>query len=192
MKNRIYTTIVCAVFLAALLLALPGTGISAMVDDVENVIQSVTGRRTANYIEVSSGVKDALRLYEDVDFRYKDGTLSLTGMVDNEKEKEEIISRARSIPGVNTVKDNLVAQGTDDAAISAAIKTRIIGQKELDALDISVKTVKGTVTLKGKVEHIAQMLLAEQVANATDGVLKVQNELLIMRFPAPSALPRVM
>lgn len=156
MKNRIYTTTVCAVLLAAFMLTFPGTGTSAMVDDVENVIQSVTGRATATYGGVPSGVKDALRLYEDGTFKYKDGT------------------------------------NIDDAAITAAIKTRIIGQKELDALDISVKTVKGTVTLKGNVEHIAQVLLAEQVANDTDGVLKVQNELTLVRFPAASASPRVL
>lgn len=65
----------------------------------------------------------------------------------------------------------------DDAAVTAVVKGKILGQKGLDSMDISVETVQGVVTLNGTVDNESQVGLAESVTRNADGVRGVVNNL---------------
>lgn len=65
----------------------------------------------------------------------------------------------------------------DDATITTKVKSSIIAEPGLDAMDINVNTAGGVVTLLGKVESSEQRARAEEIARATEGVKSVDNKL---------------
>ena len=69
----------------------------------------------------------------------------------------------------------------DDAAITAKVKAKFVGQKGLDSLDIKVVTVDGGVTLMGDVDSQSQIGLAESAARQVEGVRMVDNQLVIKK-----------
>ena len=71
------------------------------------------------------------------------------------------------------------AQIVDDASITASIKTRLIGERDIKSLNINVDTYNQVVTLRGKVATTAQKETAIKIAQETKGVKKVVSELNI-------------
>lgn len=65
----------------------------------------------------------------------------------------------------------------DDAAITAKVKTALIGEPGLKALQINVDTANGVVTLRGAVDSPQNLDRATQVAQAVQGVKSVDNRL---------------
>lgn len=65
----------------------------------------------------------------------------------------------------------------DDAAITAKVKTALIGEPGLKALQINVDTANGVVTLTGAVDTSQNLDRATQVAQSVDGVKSVDNRL---------------
>ena len=73
----------------------------------------------------------------------------------------------------------VIADATLDARITAAIKTKLVASGELSALNISVNTTAGIVTLSGVVaspEHISKAML---LAMETEGVREVISTLQV-------------
>jgi hyperosmotically inducible protein len=64
-----------------------------------------------------------------------------------------------------------------DAALTTKVKTVLVAEGELSALDINVDSEQGVVTLRGTVDSEAQIELAEKVVEDLDGVKAVDNEL---------------
>ncbi len=64
-----------------------------------------------------------------------------------------------------------------DAALTTKVKTALVAEGELSALDINVDSEQGVVTLSGTVDSEAQVDLAEKVVEDLDGVKGVDNEL---------------
>ena len=71
-----------------------------------------------------------------------------------------------------------VSEYVDDASITAAVKAKFLGQKGLDSMDISVKTIDGVVTLDGVTKHASQAELAKSTAAEVKGVKEVRSNLL--------------
>ncbi len=70
-------------------------------------------------------------------------------------------------------------QAIDDATITAAIKSKYLLDDTLKGLQISVDTKQGVVTLTGTVQNDAAKELATQIAQGTEGVVRVDNQLTI-------------
>ena len=70
-----------------------------------------------------------------------------------------------------------------DTAITAKVKTALHENKITKDADIQVETVAGIVTLKGVVPSAEAASTAQQLAQATNGVKEVRNELTM----APTA-----
>jgi osmotically-inducible protein OsmY len=68
-------------------------------------------------------------------------------------------------------------RATDDAAITASVKTRLAADDELKALDITVDTSGGVVTLSGVAPNAAAKDRATDIAKVVDGVKDVKNNL---------------
>ena len=64
-----------------------------------------------------------------------------------------------------------------DAVLTTRVKAALAGQSELSAIDISVESNDGVVTLSGKVDNEAQVELADEVVSDVDGVKSVHNTL---------------
>jgi osmotically-inducible protein OsmY len=63
----------------------------------------------------------------------------------------------------------------EDAALTAKVKTRLMADSRVGALDIDVGGQNGIVTLKGSVKDEQEKAAAEEVARATEGVTDVVN-----------------
>jgi hypothetical protein len=82
-----------------------------------------------------------------------------------------------------------VADSSADAAITAAIKARLVADPELSALAISVNTTEGRVTLAGHVAGHAQIGRAILLALETEGVREVVSTLQVKEPRPRSARP---
>ena len=67
----------------------------------------------------------------------------------------------------------------DDTAITTAVKARFIENKLVDAVSISVETLKGAVVLSGFAKNTAEKTTAEALARKVDGVRSVRNDILV-------------
>lgn len=66
---------------------------------------------------------------------------------------------------------------TDDAAITAKVKAKMMGESALEQSHISVTTTNGVVTLGGSASSSAAKSAAEATATAVEGVKSVDNNL---------------
>jgi hyperosmotically inducible protein len=72
-----------------------------------------------------------------------------------------------------------IAQVADDAIITGKVKAALVEVEGVKVSDVNVDTVNGTVTLKGFVESPAQAEQAIQLAQTTEGVRGVTNQLAV-------------
>jgi hyperosmotically inducible protein len=67
----------------------------------------------------------------------------------------------------------------DDATITTQIKSRFVGNKDVDAASIKVETLNGTVMLSGFAKNATERSSAETVARGVNGVKAVRNEIAV-------------
>jgi osmotically-inducible protein OsmY len=84
---------------------------------------------------------------------------------------------AALVSGCETMTGKTAGQITDDATISAAVKSKLTAERASNFTRIDVDTTRGTVYLKGTVENDFEKRRAEEVAKEVDGVRDVVNEL---------------
>lgn len=124
----------------------------------------------------------------------KDGTVTLTGSVDSEAERDKAVQIARNTDGVTNVDDQLriadAATGTagstassdsslGDAWITAKIQSKYFVDPDVKGRDINVDTNGGIVTLRGDVGSYSERRQAASMARQTDGVKEVRDELRV-------------
>ena len=63
----------------------------------------------------------------------------------------------------------------DDAAITAAVKSKLAADMDINPFNIDVDANEGVVTLQGRVEKAEARSKAEELARETDGVTRVIN-----------------
>lgn len=76
-------------------------------------------------------------------------------------------------------KTDQAIQTVDDAAITTALKAKLVADDELKALDINVDTVGGVVMLSGAAPSEAAKARATEIARTVDGVSDVRNDLTV-------------
>jgi hyperosmotically inducible periplasmic protein len=121
----------------------------------------------------------------DIKVETNRGVVQLAGFVDSEQEKAEAGKVARSIDGVQSVRNDLRVQPAnrtagevvDDAMITAKVKTALIGDTRTKAHQINVDTKEGIVQLGGFVDSAQAKAAAAEVAESVTGVKSVRNEL---------------
>lgn len=69
----------------------------------------------------------------------------------------------------------------DDTVITTKVKSALLADNEIKGTDINVETNKGEVMLSGFVNNQAQIDKAMKVANAVDGVKKVENKMSVKK-----------
>jgi len=67
----------------------------------------------------------------------------------------------------------------DDAAITTAIKAKMVESKAVDAGAIKVETLNGTVMLSGFAKSSTEKSAAENIARESKGVKSVQNNIAV-------------
>jgi osmotically-inducible protein OsmY len=138
-----------------------------------------------------------------------DGSVTLSGEIDNEADKAKAVSIARNTEGVTAVDDRLrvktataepaadsgVPEGMQpDAWVTAKIQSKYFMDPDVKGSDINVTTNSGVVTLEGTARTDAEKRQAVAIARSTDGVKDVQDRLTISPSQEPAArspLPQV-
>jgi osmotically-inducible protein OsmY len=86
-----------------------------------------------------------------------------------------------SLPGcAGTGTERSTGSIVDDAAITAKVKTALIQEPSVSALDIDVNTYRGVVQLSGFVETEAQADRAVETATDVAGVRSVENDMRVV------------
>jgi len=67
----------------------------------------------------------------------------------------------------------------DDSAITAAVKTKLIENTDVDASSISVETLNGTVMLSGFAKSATEKSTAEALTWKINGVKAVKNQIVV-------------
>jgi len=67
----------------------------------------------------------------------------------------------------------------DDATITTQVKSRFVGNKDVDASSIRVETLNGTVMLSGFAKNATEKSTAESIARGVNGVKAVKNEIAV-------------
>ncbi len=75
---------------------------------------------------------------------------------------------------------NCERRSVADAAITAAVKSKLVVDNENSAINVNVDTRGGVVTLTGIVETQAEKAQAERIAGNTEGVTRVINNITVM------------
>jgi osmotically-inducible protein OsmY len=100
--------------------------------------------------------------------------------------KEDLARTGRVVRRKAREAGQAIADATADARVTAAIKAKLVANRDLPALSISVNTTAGLVTLSGAVSSTEDISKAVLLAMETDGVREVISTLQVK----PQAAPR--
>jgi len=120
----------------------------------------------------------------------KDGIVTLRGEAASQAQKELTTEYAKDVDGVKDVKNEMVVSmpskktetvgdKIDDASITALVKLTLLNHRSTSALNTSVTTKNGVVTLGGKAKNASEKDLATKLANDVNGVKSVKNRMTI-------------
>jgi osmotically-inducible protein OsmY len=110
--------------------------------------------------------------------------------------KHLALALALGLAASATVAPHAAAQGrtigqrVDDAAITASVKTKLVADQAKNLVHVDVDTRSGVVHLQGMVPTERDKIQAEQLARSTDGVVSVQNDLVVGSSGAASPRTR--
>ena len=119
-----------------------------------------------------------------------DGIVTLQGKATSQAQKDLTTEYAKDVEGVKDVKNEMtiaktskktqtVSRKVDDASITALVKMTLLYHRSTSALNTSVTTKNGVVTLSGKASNAAELNLATKFANDVNGVKSVKNQMTI-------------
>ena len=120
----------------------------------------------------------------------KNGIVTLRGDAASQAEKDLTTEYAKDVDGVKDVKNEMAVskpakktQTTggkiDDASITGLAKMTLLYHRSTSALNTSVTTKNGVVTLTGKAKNAAEKDLATKYVNDVNGVKSVKNRMTI-------------
>ncbi len=165
------------------------------VKSVDNRLE-VKGERPAENSDawLTTKVKTMLLFHRNVsamtEVNTKDGIVTLQGEATSQAQKDLTTEYAKDVEGVKDVKNEMTVAKTskktqtvggkiDDASITALVKMTLLYHRSTSALNTSVTTKKGVVTLSGKAKNAAEKDLATKFANDVNGVKSVNNRMTI-------------
>ena len=136
---------------------------------------------------------DTVKAYQiDVDTR--DKVVTLSGTVNTAAEKTQAVAVARGTDGVVNVVDNItlkvaadpmpqpgdsIADAVSDAALTTAVKTKLLADPKVRGLKIDVDTKNGIVMLTGTVRSQAEKDEALRLARETENVKNVTDQITV-------------
>lgn len=121
----------------------------------------------------------------EIDVDTTDGRVRLSGLVETAAERSEAEHLAKTTDGVRSV-DNEIELGDlsaeehlSDGWILAKVKSQLAADPEVNSFNIDVDVLDGAVTLSGLVTAERAREEAERIAEATQGVRSVQNQIRV-------------
>lgn len=145
--------------------------------------------------EIKDTVKDAL-LYDPRVFSFKitpefayDGTtVILRGTVDNLKAKRAAAQDARNTVGVLNVENRIKvrpAKLLSDQRIEDKVRSALLRDPYVESYEVTVDVINGVARLYGTVDSYFEKLQADDVASRVNGVITVDNNLIVQEYYDP-------
>lgn len=75
--------------------------------------------------------------------------------------------------------ESTISQYSDDSAITARVKTKLVRSDQVSASRVTVETNRGVVLLSGFVQDQHQADVATSIARSVSGVASVRNRLVV-------------
>jgi hyperosmotically inducible periplasmic protein len=169
----------------------------AGVKSVDNKLE-IKGERPAEKSDawLTTKVKTMLLYHRNVsaltEVNTKDGIVTLKGEAASQAQKDLTTEYTKDVEGVKDVKNEMTVTKTsktkktqtagekiDDASITAQVKMTLLYHRSTSALNTSVTTKNGVVTLSGKAGNAAEKDLATKLVNDVNGVKVVKNRMTI-------------
>jgi osmotically-inducible protein OsmY len=119
---------------------------------------------------------------QDIFVEVNDGEVELSGEVDALWRKLDAEEEAEDVIGVTSVDNKLAVVPTDDVydeSIAENIVSSLTNNFYTNAEEIDVIVESNNVTLEGTVDSAYEYQVAEDIASFTDGVIAVENDLII-------------
>lgn len=162
----------------------------------DKVTSAIDDARQESQIWTSYALNPYLRS-NDLKVTVQSGKAVITGKVDEKVNKELAGEIAKGVSGITDVDNQIVVEANylphfggnsyggkiDDASISAAIRSKLQWNKDVDAVGTEVTTKSGRVTLTGNADTQAAKDIANRLAMNTRGVTSVTNNLKIRSTP---------
>jgi osmotically-inducible protein OsmY len=148
---------------------------------------SLRAADTDSRIESSAASSYTFKTYlkdDSIKVDSKDGAVILTGTVAEASDRSLAENTVASLPGVISVDNQLVVNGTQpaehsDAWITMKVKTALLFHRNVSATSTSVYTDAGVVTLQGVASSVAQKELTTEYAQEVGNVKEVKNDMTI-------------
>lgn len=146
-------------------------------------------------LETSILVSDELSLF-DIDAEVRGDKAYLSGIVKDPVEKQLAEEIALGVDGIEKVENAIIVDegkvaekgsssgssvksAISDAMITAQVKVKLLSTENVPALDINVDTESKVVNLTGQVPSEAVKELVEKIAENTEGVKSVENDITV-------------
>ena len=132
-------------------------------------------------------------LDDSVKAKADQGVVTLTGTVQDKEAKALAVDTVENIPGVTSVKNEIVVKSTvdehSDAWMALKIRSQLLVKSNVSATSTNVVVVAGNATLTGTADSLAQKELTEVYAKEIEGIKTVKNEIVVNEKPATTATP---
>jgi hyperosmotically inducible protein len=156
---------------------------------------SVRASETDDRIESTAKQTHVFKTYlkdDAIKTESKNGAVTLTGTVAESSHISLAEDTVKSLPGVQSVNNQLKVKGESpaehsDAWISTKVKTTLLFHRNVSASGTDVYVKDGIVSLRGESSSQAQKELTGEYAKDVEGVKAVKNELTIAESPAKPA-----
>jgi hyperosmotically inducible protein len=175
-----------AAVLASIVLATSVTSI-AVADDAAKDAALTERVKTALAGDSASAARD-------IEVETRDGVVQLSGFVDSEDQRTAALMRARSVQGVQEVRNDLSLRDDTrsanrpvaDTVIAARVKDSLKGAELSSDSDVNVEVSKGVVQLSGFVSTPQEKARAGDLASSVEGVRDVENQIALTDEPEPA------
>jgi len=129
--------------------------------------------------------------YVKTEVDVKDGIVTLRGNAENQAQKELATEYAKDVDGVKDVNNEMTVSKTgkktpqttgekiDDASITAQVKMALLLHRSTSALNTTVATKRGVVTVAGKARNAAAKDLVTKLVKDVNGVKGVKNRMTV-------------
>jgi osmotically-inducible protein OsmY len=139
--------------------------------------------------EIVAKVRDQLywdsRVEEQrIEVQVEEGVVTLSGRVDSAVEMRAAVNDARRTPSVRFVENELLVDlppaSSADRILTAAVRSVLNLNQEIDASELAVTVRAGEAVLEGSVESLGEKLKAEELAGEVRGVVDVVDKIVVV------------
>lgn len=133
-------------------------------------------------------INDKVVEYLDISTYCYMGNVYLVGEYEKPDQKKRAIALAEKVEGVKSVTDHFLAKkkadhcgSTDNLGLLGTVKSKLIGDKDIESTNIEVKVVQCHVILLGLVDESREIKEAIAHAKSVDGVRSVTSYLKVLK-----------